>query len=87
MRHEVRHDLVLGAGKERAGAAEAGDHLVGDEEDVEVAAELAHRLHPASGRHEHAARPLDRFGIEGGNALGGPISSTLLFQCRNARQR
>ena len=30
---------------------------------------VAHRAHPAGGRHEHAARTLDRLGVEGGDAL------------------
>ena len=34
--HQVGDDPVVLAGEERPGAAEGGDHLVGDEKDVEL---------------------------------------------------
>ena len=42
--------------------AEAGDHLVGDEEDVVRAAQLAQRAQVAGRRHDHAAGALHRLG-------------------------
>ena len=57
-------DPLLLAGEERAGAAETGDDLVGNEEDVELAAEIPHGPDPALGRHDDA-------GLSG-RAVNGP---------------
>ena len=67
--HEVGDDVVVLAGEERAGAAEAGDDLVGNEQDVVLLANGVHGLQPPRRRHENASRPLDGLGIEGGNAV------------------
>ena len=67
--HEIRHDVVLFTGEERTGAAEAGDDLVGNEQDVVLLANGVHGLQPARRRHEDASRSLDGLGVEGGNAV------------------
>ena len=45
--HQVGLDALGIAGEHRAGAAEAGDDLVHDEQDVELARRVAHRLQPS----------------------------------------
>src|SRR5262249_31088653 len=67
--HEVRDDFVLAASEKRPGPAEPGNDLVSYEEDAVLLAPCAHRFHPAFGWNEHAARSLDRLGIERGDAL------------------
>ncbi len=63
--HDVGLHAFSIAGEHGAGAAEARDHLVHDEENVQFAGGFAHGLEPASGRHDHAARALDGFAEEG----------------------
>ena len=53
-----------------ARAAEARLHLVRDEQDAVSVAEFAQRLHPALGRHDVAAFPLDGFHEDGGDLIG-----------------
>ncbi len=53
-----------------AAAAEAGHHLVGDEQHVVTVADLAHQRPVGGRRHDHAGRTLDRFGDEGRHRIG-----------------
>ena len=55
----VRADVVEVGGEPRADAAEAGDHLVGDEQDAVAVADRADALEVAGGRRERAAGVLD----------------------------
>ena len=57
-------------GEPVAEAAEAGDHLVGDEQDVVPAAELAQRAQIAGRRHDDAAGALDGLGEERRDGVG-----------------
>jgi hypothetical protein len=50
-------------------AAEAGDDLVGDEENVVAIADLTHEGKVVVGRVEHAATPVYRLGDEGGDGV------------------
>ena len=59
-------------------AAEAGDHLVGDEEHVALAADLLHPLEIALGRREHAAGADHRLAEERRDALGSDLVDRLL---------
>ncbi|EDT37845.1 conserved hypothetical protein [Burkholderia ambifaria MEX-5] len=67
--HQVRIDLLGLAREQRAGAAEAGDDLVGDEQDAEAPACVAHRLQPAGRRHDHAAGALHGLAEECGDVV------------------
>ncbi len=58
------HAPFLG-GKARAQAAESGDHLVEDEEDAVLVAELAQALEVALGRRQHAGGARDRLDDHG----------------------
>ena len=53
----------------RAEAAEAGDHLVDDQQQVVAIADRAHALEPARRRDDHAAHPLHRLGDDGADAV------------------
>ena len=55
-RDEVGHDAPVVDGEPPAGAAEAGHHLVGDQQDAVPVADLAHALHVAVGRDQDAVR-------------------------------
>ena len=50
-------------------AAEAGDHFVGDDQDVVGPADLRYALEVARGRNQHPAHAHDRLGIEAGDAI------------------
>jgi hypothetical protein len=63
------HALVL-AGEQAAGAAEAGLHLVGDQQHVVLAADFGAAGEPAGGRDHDAAFALDGFEQEG-RGVGG----------------
>ena len=66
---EVGHDALLLDGVERAGAAHAAHHLVGDEEDAVPVADLAHALEVAGHRrHGTLGRAADSLGAEGDHA-------------------
>jgi hypothetical protein len=52
-----------------AGASEAGDHLVGDQQHVELVAERAHRAQPPDRRHDEAARREHRLHDHGGDGV------------------
>ena len=58
-RDQVGPDVVALGGEPRADAAEAGDHLVGDEQDAVAVADRADALEVARGRRERAAGVLD----------------------------
>ena len=53
-----------------ADPSEAGDHLVGREQDVVAVAELAHALPVTRGRDERAAGVLDRLHVDETDRLG-----------------
>ena len=72
--HQVRIDLFGFAGEQRARAAEAGDHLVGDEQDAEAPARVAHRLQPAGRRHDHAAGALHGLAEKRGDVVRAEFS-------------
>ena len=58
--HDVGLDAVVLARPHRAGAADAGLHLVDDEQDAVAVAQLAQVGQPARRRHDVAAFALDR---------------------------
>ena len=58
--HEIGLDAGLLDREQRAGAAEAGLHLVGDQHDAVLVAELAQARRYAAGRGHEAALALDR---------------------------
>ena len=67
---EIGRDVLLGAGEQRTGAAEAGRHLVGDEQDVVLAAEGRGPGQVARRVDEHAGGALDqRLQDEGGDLV------------------
>ena len=70
------------AGEPRAGPAEAGDHLVGDEEDVVPAADLAHARQVARWRRIHPAGPDHRLAEEGGDPVGAQLLDGLVQRLR-----
>jgi hypothetical protein len=82
--HQVRFDIFGGTCEQRTGAAKAGDDFVGNEQDVELAARIAHRLEPALRRHDHAARALHRLAEECGYAFGAKRFD-LRTQCGDRR--
>ena len=61
---DVRPDVVALGREPVADPAEAGDHLVGREQDVVAVAELAHPLPVARRGDEGAARVLDRLHVD-----------------------
>ena len=62
--HVGHHAEALG-GERRAHAAEAGDHLVEDQEDPVLRAQFAQPLEIADRRHDHARRTLHRLDDHG----------------------
>jgi hypothetical protein len=69
-RHQVGLHAFGIAGEHRPSAAEAGDDLVDDEQDAELARRIAHRHQPAGRRHDDAARALDRLAEERRHLVG-----------------
>ena len=59
-RDDVRRHAEFLRGERRAGAAEAGDHLVEDQQDAVLVADLAQALEIALRRNQHAGRTRDR---------------------------
>jgi hypothetical protein len=55
-RQDVGYDAVVLDGEPPAGPAKAGDHFVGDHQDVEIVADPAHRLQPAHRRDDEPTR-------------------------------
>ena len=68
--HDVGRDAERLAAEHVAGAAEAADHLVGDEQHVVLAQHLLDLREIARRRHDHAARAHHRLGDEGGDGVG-----------------
>ena len=67
---QVGPDVVALGREPVADAAEAGDHLVGGEQDVVAVAELAHAAPVAGGGDEGAARVLDGLHVDEADRLG-----------------
>ena len=67
--HDVRLDAPVVEGEQGAGAAEPGDHLVGDQQHVVAVADLADAGEVVVLRHDDPARPLDRLGQEHGDGV------------------
>src|SRR3546814_5098874 len=61
-----------------AGATEAADHLVGDQQDAVLAADPLDLGKIARRRHDHPAGALDRLGDEGGDPLRPDLADPLL---------
>ncbi len=82
--HQVRCVAVVVAAEPFAGAAEAADDFVGDEEDVVTRENLAD-LRPVAGwRNDHAAGPLDRLGDKGRHLVLADFENLLLQLLRDA---
>ena len=76
--HDVRLDAEVLDGEHLAGAAEAGLHLVGDEEDAVAVEDFLDALEVAGRRHQDAALAHHRLGDEGGDiaarlVVDGPL--------------
>src|SRR6185437_6015075 len=65
--HDVRDDPFVLDAPHLARAAEARDHLVGNEQRIQLVSELAQRLQESNGRYDVAGCPLDRLDDDGGN--------------------
>ena len=74
-RQDVRHDVPVVDREPLAGAAEAGHHLVADQQDPVPVARLADRLQVAVGRDDHAVRAGDRLEDHGRDRLAAPRTS------------
>ncbi len=68
--HDVGLDAPVVEGEEGAGAAEAGDDLVGDEQHVVAVADLADAGEVVVLGHDDPARPLHRLGEEHRDGVG-----------------
>ena len=66
---EVGHDALVVTGEPVAGPAEAGLHLVGDEEDVVLAAPIGQRRKETPRRGDETALALDRLDDDCGGVL------------------
>ena len=69
-RDEVRLDPPMAERKPFSGAAKAGDHLVGDQQDLVAVADLAQPREIARRRHDDPARPHDRLGDDRRDGVG-----------------
>ena len=69
-RHQVRRDAEIICRERRPEAAEAGDHLVEDQEDAVLGAELAQPLQIALRRRQHRGRTRHRLDDDGGDRIG-----------------
>ena len=67
--HQVRGEAVALAAEPAAEPSEAGDHLVGDEQDAALAADPLDRRPVAVGRRDRAARADHRLADERGGAV------------------
>ena len=72
-RHQVRADAPSLGRELPTRSAEAGDHLVGDQEDVVTTAELLESLQVALGRTDHTTRPDDGLGDDRRDVLGSEL--------------
>ena len=77
--HDVRLDAVVLQPEPAAGAAEAGDHFVGDQQHVVARADLADAREVVGGRDDDAAGALDRLGDERGDGVGA-LAQDRLFE-------
>ena len=85
---QVRDDAVVLAREHRAGPAEAGLDLVGDEHDAVLVSELLDRLEVPGRRHDEAALALDRLGDDGGDVVRTDLGEHGLLQgCAAPRHR
>ena len=81
-RDDVRLVVVLLGAEVGAEAAPAADHLVGDEDDPELVADLAHALEVAVGGREAAARVLHRLEDHARDGLGALEQDALVDRLR-----
>ena len=77
----------MAQGEPFSGASEAGDDLVGDQQDVVAIADLADAREVAVGRHDHAARTHDRLGDDGSHRIGAFAQHGLLEGIRRTDAR
>jgi hypothetical protein len=75
---QVGANVVLAAPEPVAKPAEAGDHLVGAEQDPVAVADRAHTLEVARGRRERAAGVLHRLEDDHGDGLGTGLHDRLV---------
>ena len=80
---DVRHDVPVLAREPLAGAAEAGHHLVADEQDPVPVARLADRLQVPVGRDDDPVRAHDRLEDDRGDGVRALVLEDLL-QVRRA---
>src|SRR5215831_12955380 len=66
---KVRRDARASRGKHRPSAAETGNHLVADHQDIVTGADLADLRQPLNRRNNHAADTLDWLGNEGADGV------------------
>ena len=83
---DVGLDAVELAGEHLAGAAEAADHLVGDEHHVMLAADGLNLLPIALGRHDDAAGAHHGLADEGGDRVGPLLADHLVELLGEARR-
>jgi hypothetical protein len=86
-RHQVGLDAPMTQGEPAAGAAEAGDHLVGDQQHLVPVADLAQAREIGRRRHDHAAGAHDRLGDDGGDRVGPFLQDRLLHRFGGADAR
>ena len=86
-RHQIRIEIPETRREPGAEAAEAGDHLVGDEQDLVAAAQLAQIPQVAVGRHDHAAGPLHRLGEEAPRSSRRPRARSCARSPPDTRRR
>src|SRR3546814_3321748 len=77
-RHQVRLDGEAVAAEPLAGAPEAADHLVGDQQDVVLPADALHLRPIACRRDDDAAGTLHRLAAEGGDGLRPELEDLVL---------
>ena len=83
-RDDVRDDVPVVDREPLAGAAEAGHHLVGDQQDPVPVADLADRLQVAVGRDDDPVRADDGLEDHGGDGVRALVHEDLL-EVRRAR--
>ena len=81
---DVGDDVPVLAGEPAAGAAEAGHHLVEDQQDAVPVADLADRLQVAVGRRDDAVRARHRLEDDRGDGVR-PLVLEDLLEVRRAR--
>ena len=86
-RADVGLDVPVAGGEPLARPAEAGDHLVGDEQHLVPVADLAHEREVVVGRIEHAAAAVDRLGDERRDRVGAFADDRFFQQARGGLAR